>query len=115
MLSKLNLENFMKTIIALIIALGTASLVAFAFAHDDAAVAKTTIANQQTAKYAIENMTCKMCDITIRKSMEKVDGVIEATVDYDTKTATVVFNPAKTNIKSIGMASTNAGYKATSI
>ncbi len=47
--------------------------------------------------------------------MENVEGVIKASVDFDTKTAVVIFNPAKTDIKEIGLASTNAGYKATSI
>jgi len=85
------------------------------YASDETIAAKETLVTEQTAKYSIENMTCKMCDITIRKSMEKVDGVIKATVDYDTKTALVIFDPQKTDIETIGMASTNVGYKATSM
>lgn len=108
----------MKTIITFIIILGTAAMVAFSFADEEMGSTKTqltAVQMEQTARFSIENMSCKMCDITIRKAMEKIDGVIKATVDYDTKTATVIFNSAKTNSKIIGMASTNAGYKATSI
>ncbi len=105
----------MKKIIALALLIGSVSFIGNTYAHDEVATSKTSPVTEQTAKYSIENMTCKMCDITIRKSMEKVDGVIKATVDYDTKTAVVIFNPEKTDIKTIGMASTNAGYKATSI
>ncbi len=75
----------------------------------------TGAVTEKTAKFSIENMTCKMCDITVRKAMEKVDGVIKATVDYDTKTATVIYNPSKAKIEDIAKASTNVGYKATAI
>ena len=70
------------------------------------------LATNQVVKLSIENMTCKMCDITVRKAFEKVDGVTEATVDYDTKTAQVTFNPEKTTAMKIEEASTMAGYPA---
>lgn len=63
--------------------------------------------------FTIEKMTCKMCPITVRKAMEKVDGVVKATVDYDQKIATVIFDPKKTNTDAIALASTNIGYPAT--
>ena len=65
-----------------------------------------------TKVFSIEKMTCKMCNITIRKAMEKVDGVVKATVDYDAKTATVLFDPNKASIEAIALASTNIGYPA---
>ena len=70
------------------------------------------LATNQVVKLSIENMTCKMCDITVRKAFEKVDGVTEATVDYETKTAQVTFNPEKTTAMKIEEASTMAGYPA---
>ncbi|WP_154224727.1 cation transporter [Marinicella rhabdoformis] len=70
------------------------------------------LATNQVVKLSIENMTCKMCDITVRKAFEKVDGVTEATVDYETKTAQVTFNPEKTTVTKIEEASTMAGYPA---
>ena len=70
------------------------------------------LATNQVVKLSIENMTCKMCDIAVRKAIEKVDGVTEATVDYETKTAQVTFNPEKTTAMKIEEASTMAGYPA---
>lgn len=54
-------------------------------------------ATPQTAVLDVQNMTCSMCSITIRKALEKVPGVIDAKVDYDHKTATVKYDPDKVN------------------
>lgn len=45
----------------------------------------------------------------VRKAMEKVVGVVKVTVDYDQKTATVLFNPHKATNEEIALASTNIG------
>lgn len=80
------------------------------------AVDKTVTANAaqetQTLSFAIENMTCAMCPITVRKSMEQVSGVEEVKVDFEAKTATVVFDPALATAEAIAAASANAGYPA---
>ena len=47
--------------------------------------------------------------------MERVDGVHSVTVDYDSKTAVAVYDPAQTSAKVIADASTNVGYPATPI
>jgi mercuric ion binding protein len=44
--------------------------------------------------------------------MEGVAGVRSVTVDFDARTATVVFDPARTTIEAIAAASANAGYPA---
>ena len=44
--------------------------------------------------------------------MEGVTGVKSVAVDFDAKTATVVFDPSITNAETIAAASTNAGYPA---
>lgn len=105
----------MKIIIALTLLLVSVFFINNSFGDDDNSNSKSAQTAEQTVKFSIENMTCKMCDITVRKSMEKVNGVVIATVDYGSKTVTVVFDPSKTDVKTIGMASANAGYKATSI
>lgn len=64
----------------------------------------------KTATLAVENMTCAACPITVRKALEKVPGVTTAKVDLDTKTATVTFDPAKTNVETLTRATTDAGY-----
>lgn len=64
----------------------------------------------QTVTLAIKNMTCKICPITVRKSLTKIDGVISASSDFDSKTASVKFDSHKTNIDALIAATTNAGY-----
>ncbi len=58
----------------------------------------------------VRNMDCPMCRVTIRKAVEKIDGVKEARVDYDTRTARVTFDPVATNIDALTRATADAGY-----
>ncbi|SHM80739.1 heavy-metal-associated domain-containing protein [Flavobacterium chilense] len=54
--------------------------------------------NAQTASFTIEGMTCAMgCAKTIEKELSNLDGVEKATVDFDKKTATVVFDKTVQN------------------
>jgi len=80
------------------------------------AMDKTLVANarqeNKTLSFAIENMTCALCPITVRKAMEQVSGVEEVKVDFEAKTATVIFDPAQATPETIAAASTNAGYPA---
>ena len=78
--------------------------------------AKSPIQTQnssQSVMLDMQNMTCAMCNITIKKALQGVDGVRDVNVDSDTETATVTFDPQKTNSKSLIKATTNAGYPAT--
>jgi mercuric ion binding protein len=70
-------------------------------------------ATPQTAVLDVQNMTCAMCSITIHKALEKVPGVIAATVDYDRKTATVKYDADKTNPSALVKATTTAGFPST--
>ena len=66
----------------------------------------------QTTTFAIQNMTCALCPVTVKKAMEGVKGVKSVTVDFDAKTATVVFDPSIATPDAIAAASTDAGYPA---
>jgi len=68
--------------------------------------------NLATATFAVENMTCATCPITVKKAMSRVEGVRSVEVDFDKKTATVTFDPAVASPEAIAAASTNAGYPA---
>ena len=76
-----------------------------------AASAQAAVTEQQ-AIFAIENMTCALCPLTVKKAMEKVAGVKSVVVDFDAKTATVVFDPSQASVADIAASSTNAGYPA---
>lgn len=72
----------------------------------------TPAAQVRVAKFAIANMTCPTCPITVKKAMEGVAGVRSVSVDLDTKTATVEFDASKATVAAIAAASTNAGFPA---
>jgi len=67
-------------------------------------------AQPQTVVLDIQNMTCEVCPITVRKALDKVPGVAAVKVDFDKKTATVKFDPARANIAALVKATTDAGY-----
>ena len=69
-------------------------------------------AELKTVVFDVENMTCATCPITVRLAMEAVEGVRSVKIDFEAKTATVVFDPAISNTAGIRAASTNAGYPA---
>lgn len=71
-----------------------------------------TQTSSQSVTLDIQNMTCAMCPITIRKALQGVEGVNKANVDFASKTATVAFDPLKTNSEALIKATTNAGYPA---
>jgi mercuric ion binding protein len=78
-----------------------------------AAQAETTVTQpnrQQTVTLNIENMTCAMCTVTIKKALQKVEGVQAVTVDYDSKTAIIIFDNQKTDSAALIKATTDAGY-----
>lgn len=70
-------------------------------------------AESKTVTLDVPGMTCKFCPITIRKALEKIPGVSEAKASYDSKTATVTFDPDKTNVEALTKATANAGYPST--
>ena len=67
----------------------------------------------QTAQFTVEEMTCATCPIAVKKAMQRVDGVIDVSVDLDSKTATVVFDASKAAPEAIAAASTEVGFPAT--
>ena len=70
-------------------------------------------ATPQTAVLDLQNMTCELCQVTVKKSLEKVAGVSQARIDYVKKTATVTFDADKTNTTALTKATTDAGLPST--
>lgn len=64
----------------------------------------------KTVTLAVQNMTCALCPITVKKSLEKVPGVSAVKVDFNSKTATVTYDADKAQPESLIKATTNAGY-----
>ncbi len=67
-------------------------------------------AQPQTVVLDVQNMSCEVCPITVRKALDKVPGVAAIKVDFDKKTATVKFDPDRANVAELVKATTDAGY-----
>lgn len=65
----------------------------------------------QTVVLDVQNMTCALCPLTVKKSLQQVPGVADAKVDLDQKTAR--FDPDRTSAAVLVRATTNAGYPST--
>lgn len=100
----------MKKLLAAVLGfglLGMASIASFALP-----AATQSVAAEETVTFAVENMTCALCPVTVKRAMAEVDGVRSVDVDFEAKTATVVFDSAATSAEVISVASANAGYPA---
>jgi mercuric ion binding protein len=55
-------------------------------------------------------MTCAACPITVKKALDKVNGVEKVDVSLEKKEAVVTFDDAKTKVEALLNATKNAGY-----
>lgn len=67
----------------------------------------------ETVTLEVQNMTCELCPVTVKWSLEKLPGVSAVKVDFDKKTATVTYDPDKVQPDVLSGATTNAGYPST--
>jgi mercuric ion binding protein len=72
-------------------------------------------AAQAQTTFAIENMTCALCPITVKTAMEDVAGVTGVEIDFAAKTAQASYDARRTDAAAIAAASVNAGYPARAI
>ncbi len=82
-------------------------------AATQAAGNSTVAVATKTVTLAVQNMDCPLCPFTVRKALESVPGVTKVSVDFYGKTATVAFDPAKTNAQALTQATGNAGFPST--
>ncbi len=75
-----------------------------------------TSANAQTlttAALALEGMSCASCAMRIEKNLKKVPGMQEASVNFASERASVVFDPSAASIEDIIQKVRDTGYDAT--
>ncbi|MEX0752057.1 MAG: mercury resistance system periplasmic binding protein MerP [Xanthobacteraceae bacterium] len=70
----------------------------------------TAFAAEKTVTLAVQNMYCATCPSTVRKSLQAVPGVAKVVVSFPDKTAVVIYDDTKTDMKALITATTNAGY-----
>jgi mercuric ion binding protein len=73
----------------------------------------TLAAPPQTVVLEVRNMTCGLCPLTVKKSLEKLPGVSQAKIDDHKKIATVTFDAERTNAAALVKATTDAGFPST--
>lgn len=78
-----------------------------------AALSAPAWAATQTVTLSVTGMTCATCPITIKKVLNKVEGVENIEVNVEKKEALVTFDDAKTIVEALLEATKNAGYPST--
>lgn len=66
----------------------------------------------RTVTLAVENMTCPVCPITVKKALNGVNGVDKTVVNFERREAIVTYDDTKTGPEALIRATTNAGYPA---
>lgn len=77
-----------------------------------ASVAIAAPATEQTKTFAIRNMTCATCPITVKTAMSRVAGVKLVKVDFTARTAIVTYDASVATPVKIAAASTGVGFPA---
>jgi len=67
----------------------------------------------KTATLDVPSMFCSLCQISVRKALERVPGVIEAKADNNLKRAEVKYDPERVSAEALAAALTQAGFPAT--
>lgn len=70
-------------------------------------------ATPQSAVLDVQNMTCGLCPVTVKKSLEKVSGVSQVQINLKATTAQVTFDADKTTVAALVRATTEAGFPST--
>lgn len=55
-------------------------------------------------------MVCPACPVTVKKALQKVDGVSKAEVSFERKEAVVTFDDTKTNEQELVKATERVGF-----
>lgn len=96
-------------IIALSATLGSGAILSTANAGNDVQPV-AAITKQKTVTLNVPGMFCPTCPFTVRKSLEKLEGVSHVETSIETKTATVMYDPTKLDTDDLIKATTDVGY-----
>ena len=77
-------------------------------------MASSVRAANRSVMLEIQNMTCSVCPLTVKKALSHMLMVCNRVeIDYESKIATVTFDDAVTTTAKLTEATTNAGYPST--
>ncbi len=66
--------------------------------------------SRQRVELPITGMHCANCALTVERTLKSVDGVVEATVNFATERAAVVFDPSLVRLEDLAHEVEEAGY-----
>ncbi len=72
--------------------------------------AATVAAEPRTVTLEVKGMYCAVCPLTVKTALKKVPGVLGASASFDTKSATVTYDDAKTSVERLVKATGDAGF-----
>lgn len=75
-----------------------------------AVLSAPALAASKTVTLSVTGMTCATCPITVKKALNKVEGVEKIEVSFEKKEAVVTFDDAKTKVEALLEATKNAGF-----
>jgi len=70
----------------------------------------SVLAAMRTVTLSVPGMSCEVCPITVKKSLQKVSGVDRADVSFEKKEAVVTYDDTKTTMERLIKATADAGY-----
>ena len=73
----------------------------------------STSAELKSVALAVPGMDCPVCPVTVRKALEKVEGVHEIIVEYETRTVIVAYDETRVALSALTQATTDAGFPST--
>lgn len=73
-------------------------------------VGGNVVAKEQTVTLTVENMTCSLCPVTVRRALETVEGVHDAKISLVENKAVIIFDDDQTDVETLITTTTNAGF-----
>lgn len=73
-------------------------------------LATAAAAAERTVTLAVDNMSCESCPYIVEKSLERVDGVVDARVSFEERTAVVRYDDTRTGVGALTRATGETGY-----
>lgn len=73
-------------------------------------LAVAAAAAERSVTLAVDNMTCASCPYIVEKALERVDGVVDATVSFEQRSARVRYDDTRTGVDALTEATAGAGY-----
>src|SRR5262249_50559781 len=98
---------------ALVIGFAGLNISRYVFASLPPAAANQLSNGLSRTVISVEGLSCVACAIPVRHALRKIDGVKSVLVNAATKTATVDYEPAKTNPEQLVAAINATGYRST--